>query len=553
MGQARTRSVSEEDIYTMKAENRWIEASKLLGVLGLGAIEAALFVLVFGACGDDSSGSMTGPDATLDSSMVDGDVTTDASMDASDISEVCIDLDCGNGTCIDAFGEAACRCEGNFADESCDSCALGYALPDCEACAIGYKKNDDGICVENPCGGVTCSDRGECVVYPTGDTECICRAGSTGANCQSCDTGYVGDSCTDCDAGYSKDGDKCVPTVCVGNDCDGHGTCVDSEGAALCECDEGYQGRACTACAAGFVDDGNGTCIPDVCEDIDCGPGKCVERRGNASCDCPDGFIDEMCTTCSLGYTLSQDGSSCDLRLPPITTAMPLAWHDGADPTTMIFSEPGKVATWRNKLGTTGGMVTYATRARPDYVLFDRAVRMNGTSNFFYSYVNHVGTADYVIYMVLKWDAQKEQWLWRTHHNIDDKPEDPSKGHGLTVKILANGNIKAEHRHDFGDTPGDVVEADFFTHGKKQLLKISRQPFLNGKALVISNGSQSAQIEMTEPAFNHVALSTIGCDHSDFGGELFDGDLHEIVTIHGTPSAQESKAIEDYLRVKWSL
>lgn len=538
---------------SMEGENEWIEASKLVAVLGLGAIEAALFMLVFGACGDDNMGSMNGPDATMDSSVtVDGSLT-DAAQDASNIPDVCIGVDCGNGTCIDTFGEAVCRCDGNWVGESCDACAIGYALPGCDTCAINYKKDDSGVCVENPCGGVTCGDRGECVVLVTGLTMCECRPGATGANCQHCDTGYTGDDCTECDTGYAMDNGLCVPEVCVGNRCGDHGTCVDNDGAAVCECEEGYQGRICSACATGYVDDGSGTCIPDVCEGVECNHGECIEVGGSGVCECPDHFADASCTTCETGYTLHARAGTCELTLPEVASASVIAWYDAAAASTMTFGDPGKIYTWKNKLGTTGSLIAYASKARPDYVLFDQAVRMNGTTNYFYSYVNHAGTANYVIYMVLKWDAKKPQWLFRTHHNLDDDPNDLSKGHGLTVRMLADGKLQAEHRHDFGSSPGDIVEAGFFETGKKQLVKIARQPLLNGTAFLLSNGSQSATIPANEPPFNHIALATVGCNHSDFGGELFDGDLHEIITIHGDLSAADSKAIEDYLKVKWGL
>jgi hypothetical protein len=52
-----------------------------------------------------------------------------------------------------------------------------------------------------------------------------------------------GEARCDCDSGYLAEALTCVPLVvdqCEGEDCSGHGTCVESQGEPSCNCDQGY-------------------------------------------------------------------------------------------------------------------------------------------------------------------------------------------------------------------------------------------------------------------------------------------------------------------------
>jgi hypothetical protein len=474
--------------------------------------------------------------------------------DGSRVVDVCEEVSCSDGTCIDSLGEAICQCEGNRVGANCDRCALGYALPDCESCAIGYLPDATGACLENACGGVTCSDRGACQLDDEGQPFCVCRVGVDGNNCQRCAAGYVGDDCDQCDTGYGLDDGACVPEACVGNDCSGHGTCGVDGGDAQCACDEGYTGADCSDCDDGYVAAGGGACIVSVCDGVECGAGECVWLTGDALCACPEGFGDAACTECASGYTLSEDGLVCDLTLPAIDSAQLVAWYDASNVPLLVFGEPGRVVKVRNSYQPEVNRSLWAQmeEREPTYALFDRAVRFDGAENYFYSYVDHAGLGDYTLYFVIKWDAAKKQWLFRTHSQ-DDDPVDNSMGHGLTIQILEDNRVRVEHRSDYGATTGDVVVGDFFSHGEKQLVKVSRRPFLNGHVLLVSDGSETAQVEAAEAGFDRIGLATFGCNHSEYSGELFDGDLHEVVTIHGVPNAEEEQAIEDYLRAKWEL
>ncbi len=491
------------------------ELALAIGVLGLGCLEAALaFALLgLGGCGsssaDDPKSTSVDTDASPDAMTVTAtQVTEDGGVDA-EVPPECLEIDCARGTCVVQGAEARCICDGNFTGEACVRCAVGYQGADCTECMGGFSMDEAGNCVSDPCSAIECEASETCIATPE-------RTG-------------------------------CVPTACLKEDCSGHGQCLVKEN-AFCSCDEGYTGDSCESCEEGLMLDDNGNCVPAICTGVDCGPGTCFNDGGAAACECPDNFSDAMCTACEGGYTLSR--GACVLTLPPITSATLKAWHDAAQPASIRFGAPAKVELWRDV--TTGGFPAlwfeYESH-EADYILFDQAIRFDGTNHRAASYSDHLGMGNYVLYMVLKWDQEEAQWLWQTHGQEDNDAF--ADKHGFSLQILANGNVRAEHRGDFSSTPGDIVEADFFTHGQKQLIKVARQPFLNSTAFYLSNGTQNVQVESTQTAFDEAAVGTIGWGHSN--RPFFDGDMHEVIAIHGDLSQADADAIEAYLKAKWGL
>ena len=142
----------------------------------------------------------------------------------------CVNIDCGNGTCIDLLNNYQCHCDPGYTDESCSS------------------NIDD--CVNINCGNGTCNDL-------VNDYQCQCDPGYTDESCSSniddCfDTDCGNGKCVDlinnyqcqCDPGYT-DG-SCSSNIddCVDIDC-GNGTCIDLVNGHHCRCDPDYAGETC--------------------------------------------------------------------------------------------------------------------------------------------------------------------------------------------------------------------------------------------------------------------------------------------------------------------
>ncbi|MBW2734625.1 MAG: calcium-binding EGF-like domain-containing protein, partial [Deltaproteobacteria bacterium] len=122
----------------------------------------------------------------------------------------------GQGSCyLDpaVVGDAACNCDGTYyglSPTTCDQCAGSSCTCDgdpssayvksssetCDACAPGYV-NVNGVCVTNPCEGVSCDSLGTCYIDPSvaGDAICDCDGthyGLTLTTCDQCSGGVVG-------------------------------------------------------------------------------------------------------------------------------------------------------------------------------------------------------------------------------------------------------------------------------------------------------------------------------------------------------------------------
>jgi hypothetical protein len=178
----------------------------------------------------------------------------------------------------------------------------------------------------NPCNGVTCSGRGDCVNMG-GKPFCRCvppyKTSASGKECElACEdvTCAAHGSCVEsdgkplciCDAGYvaTTDGKSCAKDgdPCVGVNCCGAGTCkVDGTGQPYCECTGG------TA-----PNDKNPLCCTTPCEVVDvcmqptaamckeendcCGFGECmIDQDGDAYCECQYAYrMDQYDRTCCV-------------------------------------------------------------------------------------------------------------------------------------------------------------------------------------------------------------------------------------------------------------
>ena len=175
----------------------------------------------------------------------------------------------------------------------------------------------------NPCNGVTCSGRGECINM-NGRPFCQCeppyKTSASGKECKlACeDVTCAGHgACTEadgqpqcvCDAGYvaTADGMSCVidGDPCSGINCCGNGTCkVDGEGQPYCTCAGGTTPH-----------EKNPLCCTDPCDVVEicsgrmcteendcCGFGKCmVDEDGDAYCECEYAYrMDQYDHTCCV-------------------------------------------------------------------------------------------------------------------------------------------------------------------------------------------------------------------------------------------------------------
>ncbi|MBN2695283.1 hypothetical protein JXR93_11535 [bacterium] len=181
--------------------------------------------------------------------------------DTEKITDVCRDVVCGNGNCVDNSGSPKCDCNTGYHAEGL-------------------------VCVTNatnPCQGVTCSGHGVCVVQ---NSAAVCS----------------------CNEGYVADGLNCAPdtqNVCTGVTCSGHGNCVEVSGAAQCSCEDGYRPEGINCIQI----------VVDPCANVTCsGHGTCSVLNGKASCSCETGYqaydlscIPESVDLCE-GITCSNHG-----------------------------------------------------------------------------------------------------------------------------------------------------------------------------------------------------------------------------------------------------
>lgn len=422
---------------------------------------------------------------------------------------LCDHVDCGFGSCVVVAEEAACLCDENFTGDDCTTCTEGYTGEHCRDCAEGYIEDENGRCIVDLCLEVVCD--GACDIV--------------------------------------KGEAICTPLSCLGNDCLGHGTCVDRDGVGVCLCDEGYQGRACSGCEAGYEQDDAGNCVLSACFGIDCGAGTCNSDGQKPLCECPQGFADAACTVCEAGYVLSTDGQSCDLTIPSFRSLS--AWFDLADTQSVTMGKPQHVDKVHDKRpAVKKSLWAPYESTQPRYLAAYDAARFQHQDHMLVSYYDYFARDEYTIYLVAEWTAQRAQDILATHKSDDNDWEAQV---GLSLKVLSNGRVRAEHHGTFKPAEADAVEADFFTHAKKQLIKVSRRAFLNGSVLILSNGEKTAQVEAKTGPFSKSAISVFGTNIPYYGNAPFQGNLHEVIVVRGNVSAANDQHIEAYLKAKWGL
>lgn len=170
-----------------------------------------------------------------------------------------------------ALASGACQCRAGFTGASCNSCAADY-----------YSYPTCRYCVAS----ITCSNQGTCT--STGTCQCV-NSLLQQPDCRNCLTNYYNPpTCTRCEAG--------VDNMTYG--CYARGTC-NSMGACVCadytritgtrceQCRSGYYGRSCLACP----NNGLGVCsgaTRGTCNDGALGTGTCACRTGYSGTACSD-------------------------------------------------------------------------------------------------------------------------------------------------------------------------------------------------------------------------------------------------------------------------
>lgn len=168
-------------------------------------------------------------------------------------------------------------------------CKPGYAGANCERCAPGYYGNPMVIgssCKPCRCNGNTDSN----MLFSECDTltgVCMgCMHNTAGPHCEQCAPGYFGD------AVVKKDCKKCNCSPCGTESCD-HRT-------GVCHCKPGVTGPRCDRCEDGYY--GYDSCTG--CQHCACDAAALttVCHSQNGQCNCPTGFTGQRCQQCAPGF-----------------------------------------------------------------------------------------------------------------------------------------------------------------------------------------------------------------------------------------------------------
>ncbi len=240
-----------------------------------------------------------------------GTCSCEADWSGSDCSipaDLCVEVTCDSGyECRPSDGQCVligdkcdpdpCNPNGGVCDSSDGSCncSTGYIGLTCDVCDAGYVPGPDNTtCIPSPCIGNDCNGNGTCEVN-LGLASCACNTGWNPL-----------DDCASCASGYHVEGPNCVvDTACVVNSCNGNGTCDDSSGVVVCSCDPEYTGASCSQCASGYQDnDSNGICEANCATaNPNCsGNGSCSDTSGTAVCSCDPEYTGSSCEQCQVGY-----------------------------------------------------------------------------------------------------------------------------------------------------------------------------------------------------------------------------------------------------------
>ena len=161
---------------------------------------------------------------------------------------MCVGFDCHHGYCEVVSGQASCHCNDGWSGDDCttpdDNPTTSKPTtsnpttqaPTTETPPKTSDKPDD------PCDGVNCH-HGDCVVNDDDETECQCKQGWHGDDCNERD-----DPTSQAPATTTEKADPCADKNCNNNFQCPHctGDCiVNDDDEAECVCEEGWAGPQC--------------------------------------------------------------------------------------------------------------------------------------------------------------------------------------------------------------------------------------------------------------------------------------------------------------------
>jgi hypothetical protein len=115
-------------------------------------------------------------------------------------------------------------------------CLPAHAGSDCTECASGFHTAAGDCAPDETCEPDSCPEHA------------TCRIVSGAAACE-CHVGYAAPDCTACGSGYHAAGDSCAPDeTCSPAACPGHANCVVMNGQTECHCKQGWSGAQCNLC-----------------------------------------------------------------------------------------------------------------------------------------------------------------------------------------------------------------------------------------------------------------------------------------------------------------
>uniref|UniRef100_A0A663MV19 Laminin subunit alpha 5 n=1 Tax=Athene cunicularia TaxID=194338 RepID=A0A663MV19_ATHCN len=249
------------------------------------------------------------------------------------------------GRQCEPFG-GQCPCKSNVIGRECSRCATGYwGFPSCRPCDCGTRLCDEvtGQCICPPhtlkpecvvcepqtfgchpligCEDCNCSrpgvqeltepgcdvDSGQCrfaigCVHKGSNTQCLCKPGYAGPNCERCAPGYYGNPLVI--------GSSCQPCDCSGNtDPNMLFSSCDSLTGACTGCMHHTAGTRCELCAPGYYGDAVAAKNCTQCNCSPCGTDSCHPRTGQ--CFCKTGVTGQHCDHCEEGYYGFEGCSGC--------------------------------------------------------------------------------------------------------------------------------------------------------------------------------------------------------------------------------------------------
>ncbi|XP_057256839.1 laminin subunit alpha-5 isoform X1 [Pezoporus wallicus] len=193
----------------------------------------------------------------------------------------------GSGICL--------NCQHNTEGDHCERCKDGY---------VGSRSAEEALqCVGCPCPlSVASNNFAVGCVHKGSNTQCLCKPGYAGPNCERCAPGYygnplvIGSSCQPCDCSGNTD-----PNMLFSS-CDSlTGTCTG--------CMHHTAGARCQLCAPGYYGDAVAAKNCTQCSCSPCGTDSCHPQTGQ--CFCKPGVTGQHCDRCEEGYYGFEGCSGC--------------------------------------------------------------------------------------------------------------------------------------------------------------------------------------------------------------------------------------------------